>query len=118
MAFIAHDLRNVANDLDLMLDNARKHLHKPEFQRDLVLSMGDSVERMKGLLDRLSGSADRSVRIWRTLTRDLAGDVYVESCLAEDGDLSAEEWALLPVDEEGYRDLRQTFARIREVPGC
>jgi putative PEP-CTERM system histidine kinase len=60
MAFIAHDLRNVANDLDLMLDNARKHLHKPEFQRDLVLSMGDSVERMKGLLDRLSGSADRS----------------------------------------------------------
>jgi signal transduction histidine kinase len=53
MAFIGHDLRNLTNDLSLALANARAHIGKPEFQRDLLLSMEDSVAGMRRLLDRL-----------------------------------------------------------------
>jgi len=53
MAFIAHDLRNMANNVDLTLSNARKHIHDPAFQQDLLLSLGDAVARMRRLLDKL-----------------------------------------------------------------
>jgi putative PEP-CTERM system histidine kinase len=54
MAFLAHDLRNLANELTLTLANARTHIQKPEFQRDLILSMEDSVGAMRRLLDKLA----------------------------------------------------------------
>jgi putative PEP-CTERM system histidine kinase len=54
LAFIAHDLRNLANELTLTLANARRHIQSPEFQRDLMLSMDESVARMQRLLDRLA----------------------------------------------------------------
>jgi putative PEP-CTERM system histidine kinase len=53
MAYIAHDLRNLANELALTLANARKHLQNPDFQRDLMISMEDSVTGMQRLLDKL-----------------------------------------------------------------
>jgi putative PEP-CTERM system histidine kinase len=53
MAFIAHDLRNMANNVDLMLSNARKHIHDPAFQQDLLFSLRDAVSRMRRLLDKL-----------------------------------------------------------------
>jgi putative PEP-CTERM system histidine kinase len=52
-AFIAHDLRNLANELALTLTNARKHIQNPDFQRDLLLGMQDSVAGMQRMLDRL-----------------------------------------------------------------
>ena len=59
MTFIAHDLRNLANELSLTLSNARKHISKPEFQKDMLLSMEDSVATMQRLLDRLkNGGAE------------------------------------------------------------
>jgi len=53
MAFIAHDLHNMANNVDLMLSNARKHIHDPAFQKDLLLSLQEAVSRMRRLLDKL-----------------------------------------------------------------
>ncbi len=55
LAFIAHDLRNLANELALMLSNARRHIQNPEFQRDLLATMEDSVAGMQRLLDGLRG---------------------------------------------------------------
>lgn len=54
LAFMAHDLRNLANELTLTLANAREHIQNPEFQKDLLLSMEDSVAGMQRLLDKLS----------------------------------------------------------------
>lgn len=54
LAFVAHDLRNVANELTLTLANARKHIGSPEFQRDLILTMEDSVRGMQRLLDKVA----------------------------------------------------------------
>lgn len=70
MAFIAHDLRNLANELSLTLSNARKHISKPEFQKDMLLSMEDSVATMQRLLDRLkSGEVERVGRAPTDLRR-------------------------------------------------
>jgi putative PEP-CTERM system histidine kinase len=54
LAFVAHDLRNVANELTLTLANARKHIGSPDFQRDLILSMEASVRGMQRLLDKVA----------------------------------------------------------------
>jgi putative PEP-CTERM system histidine kinase len=74
LAFMAHDLRNLANELSLTLSNARKHIHKPEFQRDMLLSMEESVGAMQRLLDRLRARApvDRPLALV-DLTRLLGG---------------------------------------------
>lgn len=61
VAFIAHDLRNLANELGLTLANARKHIENPEFRRDLLLNMQDTVAGMQRLLDRLHGKEPGSV---------------------------------------------------------
>jgi putative PEP-CTERM system histidine kinase len=53
LAFMAHDLRNLANELSLTLANARKYIKKPEFQQDMLLSMEESVAGMQRLLSRL-----------------------------------------------------------------
>ncbi len=70
MAFIAHDLRNLANELTLALSNARAHIQKPEFQRDLILSMEDSVAAMQRLLDKL---AERRPELSAPERNDFAG---------------------------------------------
>jgi signal transduction histidine kinase len=44
----------LANELTLILANARRHLTNPEFQRDLLLSMEDSVRSMQRLLDKVA----------------------------------------------------------------
>ncbi|MDH3520058.1 MAG: PEP-CTERM system histidine kinase PrsK [Myxococcales bacterium] len=64
MAFIAHDLRNLANELALTLANARTHIQNPDFQRDLLFSMEDSVNGIQRLLDKLRGrTAERGPEV-------------------------------------------------------
>ena len=60
-AYIAHDLRNLANELSLILANARRHLQNPEFQRDLLVSMEESVQGMQRLLDKLNDMPEENV---------------------------------------------------------
>jgi putative PEP-CTERM system histidine kinase len=52
-AFVLHDLKNLVSTLALVVDNAREHMDNPEFQEDMLLSLGGTVTRMKGLMTRL-----------------------------------------------------------------
>lgn len=52
-AFIMHDIKNLASQLSLMVKNADKHAGNPEFQKDMILTVRDSVEKMELLLTRL-----------------------------------------------------------------
>jgi putative PEP-CTERM system histidine kinase len=51
--FVAHDLKNVVNQLSILVSNAARHGDKPEFQRDMVATVANSVDRMKGLMEEL-----------------------------------------------------------------
>ncbi len=52
-AFVVHDLKNLVSQLSLLLKNAEKHHENPEFRRDMLLTIDNVVERMKGLLLQL-----------------------------------------------------------------
>lgn len=52
-AFVMHDLKNTLSNLALVVENGRQYLDDPEFQQDMLETLDKSVERMKGLVDRL-----------------------------------------------------------------
>ncbi|MDO9190036.1 MAG: PEP-CTERM system histidine kinase PrsK, partial [Sulfurimicrobium sp.] len=55
--FVVHDLKNLVSQLSLMLSNAEKHKNNPEFQKDMLDTVDLSIQKMKLLLQRLSGGA-------------------------------------------------------------
>jgi putative PEP-CTERM system histidine kinase len=56
-AFVVHDLKNLVAQLSLMLKNAERHRDKPEFQRDMLLTVENVVQRMNHLLLQLRSGA-------------------------------------------------------------
>jgi putative PEP-CTERM system histidine kinase len=52
-AFVIHDLKNLATSLSLVLENARSHIGNAEFQHDMLETIGSTVDKMKGLMQRL-----------------------------------------------------------------
>jgi putative PEP-CTERM system histidine kinase len=60
-AFVVHDLKNLVSPLALLLGNAELHADNPAFQEDLIATVGESVARMKRMLNEL-GAAPRARR--------------------------------------------------------
>jgi putative PEP-CTERM system histidine kinase len=52
--FFAHDLKNAASSLSLMLQNLPKHFEDPEFRADVLRGLGRTVSHMNHLISRLS----------------------------------------------------------------
>jgi putative PEP-CTERM system histidine kinase len=52
-AFVVHDLKNIVAQLSLMLKNAERHRDNPEFQKDMLMTVEHSVNRMKQLMMQL-----------------------------------------------------------------
>jgi len=51
--FVLHDLKNFASTLSYIAQNAPRHQHNPEFQKDAFLSVYDTAEKMKRLCNSL-----------------------------------------------------------------
>lgn len=56
-AFVVHDLKNIVTQLALLLKNAERHSDKPEFQKDMLMTIQHSVERMRQLMLQLREGA-------------------------------------------------------------
>jgi putative PEP-CTERM system histidine kinase len=56
-AFVVHDLKNVVTQLSLMMKNARRLADNPEFQQDMLLTVENSLERMRQLMLQLREGA-------------------------------------------------------------
>ncbi|MGG5886954.1 XrtA/PEP-CTERM system histidine kinase PrsK [Falsiroseomonas sp. HC035] len=52
-AFVAHDVKNVASQLTLVLANAEDNISDPDFQRDMLLTVGAAATRINALIARL-----------------------------------------------------------------
>ena len=52
-AFLMHDLKNMVAQLELVVGNAKRFKHRPDFIDDAVRTMEGSVRRMKRVLERL-----------------------------------------------------------------
>jgi len=56
-AFVVHDLKNLIAQLSLLLRNAERHRDNPAFQRDMLLTVDNVVERMNRLMLQLRTGA-------------------------------------------------------------
>jgi len=52
-AYVIHDLKNILAQLSLMVANAQKHKHNPEFIDDMVDTVSNTVSRMSKLMAQL-----------------------------------------------------------------
>jgi putative PEP-CTERM system histidine kinase len=52
-AFVVHDLKNIVSQLSLMLKNAKRLHANPEFQQDMLLTVENSLEKMRQLMLQL-----------------------------------------------------------------
>ena len=53
IAFVMHDIKNLASQLSLLARNAEKHADKPEFRADMLLTLRNSTDKLQALLARL-----------------------------------------------------------------
>ncbi len=52
-AFIIHDIKNVVSQMALMLRNAERHAGNPEFQKDMLETVANSVANLTALLQQI-----------------------------------------------------------------
>lgn len=74
--FVIHDLKNLVAQLSLLLANAEKHQHKPDFQADMLETIENAVTRMNKVLAQLrrgeANDAISSVSLGDVLTEAAA----------------------------------------------
>ena len=99
-AFVIHDLKNAISALSLLSQNALANFDDPEFQRDAIKTVSRTVERMKGLLARLTPAHEEAA--FRFQPVDLAS-------LALD--------ATRPLDGSGRVSVIKELAPVTPVPG-
>jgi len=75
IAFVMHDIKNLASQLALLARNAEKHAENPDFRADMLVTLRNSSDKLNALLARLGryGSqgheATRPVDVGRLLRR-------------------------------------------------
>ncbi|WP_298303096.1 XrtA/PEP-CTERM system histidine kinase PrsK [uncultured Erythrobacter sp.] len=53
MAFVMHDIKNIASQLSLLSGNAQKHADNPDFRADMLVTLRNSSDKLNALLSRL-----------------------------------------------------------------
>ncbi len=78
-AFVVHDLKNLIAQLSLVVKNAERHKHNPEFIDDAVHTIDNAVNKMSRLMSHLRSGApdDRRKRV--ELGASLASAVKAKS---------------------------------------
>ncbi len=81
-SYVLHDIKNQVSGLSLVVENARRHMGNPEFQRDAMAVVERTVESLRELMDQVSG-VGRQPPLTRAPVRvgDLVGDALTASGL-------------------------------------
>jgi putative PEP-CTERM system histidine kinase len=53
IAFVMHDVKNLASQLTLLARNAEKHADNPDFRSDMLVTLRNSADKLNALLARL-----------------------------------------------------------------
>jgi putative PEP-CTERM system histidine kinase len=53
IAFVMHDIKNLASQLALLARNAERHADNPEFRSDMLVTLRNSADKLNSLLARL-----------------------------------------------------------------
>ncbi len=79
-SFVIHDLKNQITSLSLVVDNAGTHMQNPEFQQDALRTIGNTLAKMRGLVQRLKsipskGSVRGAIEDIHALACETAGEL-------------------------------------------
>ncbi len=53
IAFVMHDVKNLASQMSLLARNAERHADKPDFRADMLVTLRNSSDKLNTLLERL-----------------------------------------------------------------
>ncbi|KPF91157.1 histidine kinase [Novosphingobium sp. AAP83] len=54
IAFVMHDIKNLASQISLLVRNAEKHAENPDFRADMLITLRNAADKLNSLLARLS----------------------------------------------------------------
>lgn len=78
-AYVVHDLKNMVAQLSLIVSNAQRHRHNPEFMNDAISTVEHVSERMSRMLSSLrKGAAHSATYRQRVELREVALQVIAE----------------------------------------
>lgn len=107
-SFVLHDMKNHVSGLALVVDNARRHMGNPDFQRDAMAVVERSVRSLRELMAQVSGvSAAPQPQRAAVALRDLVSDALVESGLALGGTPGLQVEVVVPEGAEAVVDRTQ-----------
>ena len=76
IAFVMHDIKNLASQFSLLARNAELHAEKPAFRADMLVTLRNSSDKLNALLTRLSRYGSGGVeRLEQVPVRDVLGVV-------------------------------------------
>ena len=102
-AFVVHDLKNLIAQQSLLVSNADKHKHNPEFIDDMISTVESSVARMNRLLGQLKSGGSLTAGV-----QDLALDTLLTEIIAD-----KHVYRLKPVLQVAAQDIRVAADRER-----
>lgn len=97
MAFVLHDIKNLASQLGLVVSNAERHIENPAFRADMLVTLRSATDRMEALLGRLSHYGGQGVGA----KADIAPLDLVRRALAVE--IASGLVAIAPGEEEALR---------------
>lgn len=107
-SFVLHDMKNHVSGLALVVDNARRHMGNPDFQRDAMAVVERSVRSLRELMAQVSGvSAAPQPQRAAVALRELVSDALVESGLALGGTPGLQVEVVVPEGAEAVVDRTQ-----------
>jgi putative PEP-CTERM system histidine kinase len=97
--FVAHDLKNLAATVSLIVENAKEHLDNPEFQKDMLQSLGSTSQKMHGLIASLKNYGEGESFQMRTV--DLLALVERSASQVQGGNIAVHGIHQAAVADEG-----------------
>ena len=85
-SYVLHDIKNQVSGLSLVVENARRHMGNPEFQRDAMAVVERTVASLKELMNQVGGMArPTDLEVTPCDARDLLEEAAAAAGLSEDG---------------------------------
>ena len=103
IAFVMHDIKNLASQITLLARNAEQHAENPEFRADMLVTLRNSADKLNALLTRLSRYGAATIETLAPVRADDVAQAVVEQLRAhhpvtlverEQVDVSAERGSL------------------------
>lgn len=106
-AFVVHDLKNVKAQIDMLLKNAKKHRHNPEFVDDAFATIEAMQSRLQNMLAQLTNKQTGQEHLKKTALAPLLESLIRERCSGTlpTPVLLVESDCLLTVDAERFGNV-------------